>query len=77
MSHTELSIYTDNLIQSLRARYPELSSQEVEIAANTIIKEVSRHLAEGGDIALLRRNSDRTVDLTLIELKVINRLKRR
>jgi hypothetical protein len=77
MESNDFALYSDKLFRSIKRRYPNLSNEEVRMAINTLMLEIGNHIVEGGDLALVRRNRDGSVDMTLLEIKVINKIRRR
>lgn len=65
----DLTAGTKDLLLGFQTRFPHLSRVDAEILAGTVMTEVGKRIANGDDIAFIRKNSDGTAELTILGLK--------
>ena len=61
MSEQRSLIAVDALDQAISLRYPDASNGQVEVFRNGVIDYIAENLAQGYDIALVKREEDQTV----------------
>jgi hypothetical protein len=74
-SKYDLSVGTSHLVRAIKKIYPDISDSEVTTLGNFLLEEIGWRMEAGEQIAFFRKNSDGSVEFTVLGLKILEKKK--
>lgn len=70
--NVDMSLGVQHIYNSIMSKFPYLSERDAEILTNAVLDEIASRITAGEDLAFIRRNTDGTVDLTVLALEIVD-----